>query len=262
MSSARRPSFSPLTAAAEAAAEAAEAAEGESSHLLSPSKNPTDVMMPAAADKDSHTGTDTTDTTDLIVKELNQLTLHEREQVYEDVHGVSAWADETPAFLAKSLAELATELTNLCANHNNSSSTDAYEQALHKSPSYVHNPKFLLMFLRADCWDAARAAIRVTKFFRFKLELFDPSLLTKDITLADLNDDDKAAIKSGRIQLLPTRDTGGRAVLVDLLVFHKQCVKPVNSMVCIFVMFGLFRIRFRMCISHCITSCSLHCSSK
>ena len=60
---------------------------------------------------------------------------------------------------------------------NDNYEVDAYAMAVSMDPNYVHDPKFLLMFLRADNYSIPKAIWRIKHHFRIKLELFGKELL-------------------------------------------------------------------------------------
>ena len=142
----------------------------------------------------------------LLARELNRLSMQEREQVLYEVHGVAEAIDEQPDFVNTSLSQLDTELDKI-------KEKAAYDQALLLDPRYVRNLNFLLQLLRANRFDAKEAAVRMVRHFQCKLELFGAEKLVKDIRLADLNSEDVACLESGFLQLLPMRDRAGRAIV-------------------------------------------------
>ena len=146
----------------------------------------------------------------LLAREMAGLQTSEREEVYHDLHGIGdAGAVETPGMVEKGLAKLDEELKLLTVEEKS-----AYEQARSMDCSYVENRKFRLAFLRADRFDATKAALRIVKHFQYKLELFGLSKLAKNIVQDDLEKGDMEAIYSGTTQILPFRDRAGRLVRV------------------------------------------------
>lgn len=144
----------------------------------------------------------------ILAKELNQLSLKEREELLYDIHGVLELPKEEPDFVANSLQDMDKEICGY--SHNDKS---AYELAQAQNYEYISSVKIRLKFLRADNFNPRLAAQRLINFFARKLHLFGPEYLTRDIRLDDLSDDDKKSIESGLVQLLPLRDRAGRAVI-------------------------------------------------
>ena len=145
----------------------------------------------------------------VIAEEMNSLSLQEREQVYEQIHGVDSQIEETEELIEKCMGELEKEIQAI-------PDKPAYDQAVRVNKDYVDDPKLRLAFLRAENFKAKEAAIRFVKFMDGKLEYFGPDCLTRRITISDLDEDTMAVIKSGCMQLLPDRDRAGRAVICDM----------------------------------------------
>jgi hypothetical protein len=162
-----------------------------------------------------------TDADALLAKELNQLTLEQRERVFDDVHGVAKIVEETPIYISERLVELDEEISR-------TKRRPAYERALFLSPKHVNDEKFRLMFLRAECFDALKAARRMVKYFEHKLELFGLEKLVKDISLDDLDQDDRATLDAGALHILPRKDSSGRTVMFTMPKLH-QYEQPVNQ---------------------------------
>ena len=160
----------------------------------------------------------------LLSDELKRLTLHEREKVTEDIHGISDVIEETNEFVQQSVEQFDAEIIKLRKRHARITTSNfavAYEKALFLNPRLVQQDiNFKLLFLRGDAFDAEKAASRMMLFFTTKLELFGLDKLTKQpITLDDLTDEDKECLYTGGIQPLPMKDRSGRRVI---MVFPKH----------------------------------------
>ena len=142
----------------------------------------------------------------MLARDMNRLSVEEREKVFEDVHGIARVLDEPPEFIEACLALLEKELTNI-------SNKVAYDLASSISKEYTSSKERKLMFLRAESFDPCNAASRMVRFFNEKYEMFGADKLTKDITLDDLDPDDIAALERGFFQVLPEKDRAGRKVL-------------------------------------------------
>ena len=151
----------------------------------------------------------------LIAAELNKLSIIERENVLQDIHGVSDIVNEEPEFVAGCLAELNTEVTMI-------KNKAAFLLAEAQNSEYVSNLDFRLMFLRAASFIPKDAAIRLVAFCEAKLELFGTEKLTKTILLSDMDKDDIGCLETGYSQLLPGRDRAGRALLTVLPMIHNE----------------------------------------
>ncbi|VEU35002.1 unnamed protein product [Pseudo-nitzschia multistriata] len=174
-----------------------------------------------------------------LTRELDQLPINHREHVGQDLYGLaeecipnidesllSEFEEAIVSLLEKSdskasssvpapsgtgggslpITDSVPELQSLVPYH-------AYRLALSMSPSYVKNPEFRLMFLRATEGDVKKAAKRLTRHFKTKLRLFGEDKLVRDIVLDDLSEDDMESLKSGGFQVLSKRDAAGRSVL-------------------------------------------------
>eukprot|EP00538_Stauroneis_constricta_P002208 CAMPEP_0119555002 /NCGR_PEP_ID=MMETSP1352-20130426/7332_1 /TAXON_ID=265584 /ORGANISM="Stauroneis constricta, Strain CCMP1120" /LENGTH=499 /DNA_ID=CAMNT_0007601687 /DNA_START=28 /DNA_END=1527 /DNA_ORIENTATION=- len=146
---------------------------------------------------------------DVIAKEMSALSIRDRQQVYEDVNGVTQPNEETTPFLTAKLDDMDISIKMIAKK-------DAYDMAFQKSPEYVSNPKFRLMFLRATHFNPKNAASRFVSFLERKLDVFGEELLTKDIKMTDLNAEALDFFQSGKAQILPLKDSAGRVVFCTL----------------------------------------------
>ena len=151
------------------------------------------------------------ETDSLIAQQLTKLSMKDREKVYYDLHGISEEIKETPTMIAAALVDLETELQAL-------QDKEAYEMAYNMNPEYVKQIKLRLKFLRAELFDAKKAALRMARHFQVKLDLFGSDKLSRDIQQVDLDSDATKALYSGYMQILPVRDRSGR--LISLTIPH------------------------------------------
>ena len=179
---------------------------------------------------ESHTGSEH-EMHAFLAGELNKMSLQERQKVFEELHGVCEQEkrviihqQETPEFVAEQIATLEEEIVNIHPK-------DAYKLAESINIDYVQDESFRLTFLRADLFNPVKAARRIVTFFECRLALFGPELLTRSITLLDLDKDDLSTLKSGYFQILPSRDTAGRAVLINVQGMFKRAYKRSINMV-------------------------------
>ena len=176
-----------------------------------------------------------------LTRELDQLPLNHREHVGQDLYGLAEecipevdarMLDELDLAIEALLGKAESKPTKFSprplSKRKSSASLPistsmpelkvavpyhAYKLALAMNPSYVKNPEFRLMFLRATEGDVKKAAKRLTRHFKTKLRLFGEEKLVRDIVLDDLGEDDMEALKSGGFQVLKKRDAAGRSVL-------------------------------------------------
>jgi hypothetical protein len=165
-----------------------------------------------------------------IARELNRLSIQEREEVLYEVHGVAELKNETPESIQTALIQMRTEIATYCdknkKHHHRRKdlSTAAYERVIANcySPSLVlpssafaDRDDFLVPFLRADRFDAKAAAERFLLYFDLKERIFGSRILHKEhVLLPDMDDDSILCLQSGGAQILPGRDLGGRPILV------------------------------------------------
>jgi hypothetical protein len=142
----------------------------------------------------------------VLANALIALSMEERTQVYEDVHGVSETINESAEFLSQKLAEFDLDISV--------KKTDIYNIAARQSKDYVENIDFRLMLLRSTLFDVPAATTRLMKFLAQKAIYFGEGKLSKEITLLDLSADDLHSLESGAFQILPERDRSGRVIIV------------------------------------------------
>mmetsp|Transcript_84380 Transcript_84380/g.243948 ORF Transcript_84380/g.243948 Transcript_84380/m.243948 type:complete len:132 (+) Transcript_84380:2-397(+) len=92
---------------------------------------------------------------------MNQMTAQERSQGYFDLHCVSnPPVEETPELISRALDEFDRELSTVNEDRY------ALDMALEMNPEYVRGQR--LKFLRADLFDAQKAAARLARHFEFR----------------------------------------------------------------------------------------------
>ena len=89
----------------------------------------------------------------------------------------------------------------------------AFDKAMFLCPSFVTDPKFVLMFLRAKEFDIKDTATLIVEHFKYKLELWGLSKLVKRITLQDLSPGELEGLQAGGNYILTSKDTAGRTVI-------------------------------------------------
>eukprot|EP00980_Cylindrotheca_fusiformis_P013806 scaffold3572_cov113-Cylindrotheca_fusiformis.AAC.2 len=141
----------------------------------------------------------------LVAKAISSLSLEERSQLLDDVHGVSKPIDEKPDFISSSLTAFGAAVE--------SSKTPLYEMALVQNASYVEDRSLRLMFLRSENFKVDAAVSRLMMFLKQKAFYFGEEKLTKEITLNDFSAEDMRSLESGAIQVLPKKDRSGRSVI-------------------------------------------------
>eukprot|EP00934_Nitzschia_sp_Nitz4_P000827 Nitzschia sp. Nitz4//scaffold83_size84149//32530//36503//NITZ4_005171-RA/size84149-processed-gene-0.73-mRNA-1//1//CDS//3329558938//827//frame0 len=144
----------------------------------------------------------------LLAKELERLSIKEREVILYDIHGVSDAKPEDPLVVEQKLLELDREL-NKCRHDN-----DAFKKAIVLNRPYAASSSFRLLFLRKERFDVQRAAQLITRHFEIKRKLFgDGDVLARPVYQSDLGEREIQSLQSGFVRLWPGRDSAGRAVI-------------------------------------------------
>eukprot|EP00526_Cylindrotheca_closterium_P010563 CAMPEP_0113632328 /NCGR_PEP_ID=MMETSP0017_2-20120614/16802_1 /TAXON_ID=2856 /ORGANISM="Cylindrotheca closterium" /LENGTH=396 /DNA_ID=CAMNT_0000542877 /DNA_START=56 /DNA_END=1243 /DNA_ORIENTATION=+ /assembly_acc=CAM_ASM_000147 len=144
----------------------------------------------------------------LLSEAMNTLTFEERQEQQEVLHGVDRDIGEEAIFIDKALRELDEHLI-LIRNGT------VYELAETMNAGYVGARAFRIIFLRGNRYDAKTSANQMLNFFEMKQQLFGNEKLVKDITIDDLDEDDREALKLG-IFRLAGRDTSNRQIMVGM----------------------------------------------
>ena len=138
----------------------------------------------------------------LLAKELNDLSLENRTEIMEEMHCVKCpTVEETPQSVASSIHALQKEIDALPAINR-----EAYEESLLMDSQYFLQPEVQLKFLRAEKFNAKRAAVRLTKNATILLKHFGPIALQRALRLSDLGKKEQELLRLGHDQILPSRD--------------------------------------------------------
>lgn len=173
-----------------------------------------------------------------LARDMLSLSMDERREALEDLHGVEQLKDEDEAEMQRKLEELEDELNRLRRDEvdlngnriDNVKDTSAYVLAEATDRGYVHDRKFRMMFLRATRYDPILAAEKMLSFFSMKKRLFGADKLCKKITISEcFSDDDLDSLRYGWVQLSPYKDARGRQ-LVFSNGTYKRFRTPENAM--------------------------------
>jgi hypothetical protein len=141
-------------------------------------------------------------------KERESTTEEEENVVSSDIFGVDAVIEETEELVIHSLAQFEEELAALPEKDK-----QGYSQALEECPLIVEQESAPIRFLRAEDYDAKRAAIRLTKYWDNRVELFGPDSAFLPMTLDGAMANDAQAFKAlGDGNYMLPYDKHGRAV--------------------------------------------------
>lgn len=167
-------------------------------------------------------GPDLIDAGKIVSKDMLKYDLHQRNAIYEEIHGVrSMCPEETPELLSETLFQLEKELDALPQRRKT-----AYVQSQEYPDTYVNKRDVRLRFLRAELFNATKAAARMAQFLDNTRDFFGPHTLQRPIRLSDFTRKELKVFHSGRIQLLPFRDRGGRRVIVGMPTQHHNSQNP------------------------------------
>mmetsp|Transcript_37840 Transcript_37840/g.91766 ORF Transcript_37840/g.91766 Transcript_37840/m.91766 type:complete len:571 (-) Transcript_37840:57-1769(-) len=158
---------------------------------------------------------------------MKELSVQERAAALEEVNCIVdnelETAMEVPAVLDQRLIEMDQHLQRI-------KSRSVYEVAESMNAEYVQSRKYRIMFLRGKRYNAKEAAEQMLEHFDSKLMLFGKDKLCKDITLDDMDEEDRLSIRKGGVQLLK-RDVGGRQICTNMrgAVTHKSIINELRT---------------------------------
>jgi hypothetical protein len=158
---------------------------------------------------------DYNNTNNMFSKALLNLTFNDRNQIEEEIHGVSCMSiDETtsPRLIEESLVQFDLELDLIPIENK-----IAYNKVVSiMQSSYLLSKETKLRFLRSELFDSQKSAVRYAKYIEVLLDIYGDYALQRPIRLQDLErrgSEELSFLKSGQYQLLPYRDRGGRRIL-------------------------------------------------
>lgn len=140
----------------------------------------------------------------------NGVSAVELEKGQFDVYGVAEIMEEDGEMVKAALNDMATEIDKLKAKYG-----AAYLMAENTNPGYVKDPKVRIAFLRASNFNGKDGALRMLQFCEAKLELWGPDRIAECITLSNMGPGPRGALENGHMQILPSKDLGGRRVIFN-----------------------------------------------
>ncbi|CAJ1932734.1 unnamed protein product [Cylindrotheca closterium] len=144
----------------------------------------------------------------MLSQAFNRLTFQERQEQQDLLHGVDGTLPEDKDFVEIALQELDNHLIRI--KHGS-----VYETAEKMDPKYAGSRAFRIMFLRGNRYDAKAAADQTLRFFAQKQKLFGTEKLVKEITIDDLDEDDRACLRTGCIQIAG-KDRSDRHIILQV----------------------------------------------
>ena len=162
---------------------------------------------------------------DLLTHEMDKLSFKDRNDIYEEIHGVACLSRaESPKLIEQSLSEMSIEIDRIKHKYV------AYLEATKCYNPYVHGMEIRLRFLRCDLFDVPKAADRMLKYLDLTQELYGDIALTRPIQLRDLGKQEMEMLRGGDAQPMPFRDRSGRRLMVAMNNFGLQY--PLEVRVC------------------------------
>ena len=155
----------------------------------------------------SYSISSSTDAEKLLQEEIMKLSLQERNDYQEEIHGVRIVAkEETPELLAKSLKELDATL-----NSKSAPPLTNFLKSQQRLPTYVNTEAFRLRFLRCALFDVSAAAQQINNYLGVASELFGEIAFQRPIRMSDFSKTELREFRKGRFQFLPYRDRAGKS---------------------------------------------------
>ena len=141
-------------------------------------------------------------------EEAASITDEEKKSIRIDVFGVDKSIEETEEVLERSLARFAEEIDAISDDNKK-----VYMVALQRCPNIVDQESPPIRFLRAENYDARNGAIRLTKYWESRLDLFGPERAFLPMTQSGAMKDDMDCfdVLLDENHMLP-HDNRGRAV--------------------------------------------------
>ena len=189
----------------------------------------------------------------LMAKELNQLSFRQRNEINEEIHGVSSLysVEETDELIDRSLENLRFEVEHnvpmhrkvayvrsqqiykrnlqlheqqqhqLClvssmpVNNSRNTNNNGTSSSLEKPNGYINDRDFLLLFLRRELFTIRKAALRLVNFMELVYELWGERALTEKLwrSQSNLSSIELDFFRKGIFQCLQGRDRAGRRIL-------------------------------------------------
>jgi hypothetical protein len=171
----------------------------------------------------------------VLAQEIHQLSVNEREQINEEIHGVLSLAvPETTEFIEQSLTAMENNIQTHVLAYRQLHTTVSCSVPLHRTEAapipahpvaaylraqelgcrYMQERSFRILFLRAARYDTAQAAKRFLGFLGILQDVWGDHALVKGpwTSLTDFSSEAMAMLRSGVCQVLPGRDRAGRRI--------------------------------------------------
>lgn len=147
------------------------------------------------------------ETEELLMSDFNKLPIDEQARALDDIYSAGSELRENPAVIDKLLTDFEKQVER--GNY------PIYQLAVEQDRSYVEDPGFRLMFLRANLHDVNKAVSQMISFLRQKAKYFGADKVTSDITLNDLSPDEVKLMLSGIYHIQDETDRHGRVIFMS-----------------------------------------------
>ncbi|CAJ1932621.1 unnamed protein product [Cylindrotheca closterium] len=147
----------------------------------------------------------------ILAQGMQHLSFDELQREQEDLHGVGEMIDKENHQETISLLQRFDDQLQRRKKHT------VYESAeVMMNRDHVTSSELRLQFLHANRWNPETAADQFLSFLEMKKQLFGMDKVVKDLTLNDLDEDDKENLLGGSLQILPCTDRSGRRIILEL----------------------------------------------
>lgn len=143
-----------------------------------------------------------------LAREMNAMTFEERQEMEEEIHGVSDTISETPELLDTKIAEM----KECIGKVPNGETRAAWDRAVFLRPALALDRDHFIMFLRAKRYLPMEAATLLLGFYSLKRELYRDDLLIHRICWTDLTEEEQEMVRAGIYRIIPNRERVGRGI--------------------------------------------------
>mmetsp|Transcript_3474 Transcript_3474/g.9194 ORF Transcript_3474/g.9194 Transcript_3474/m.9194 type:complete len:568 (-) Transcript_3474:885-2588(-) len=210
-------------------------------------------------------------------REISALSLREREDLYEDIHGVRRPVQETEDFRQEHLQRLEMELTvglydSKCKyelSAKNRAIKATYVMTSFLAPRITSDVDLRLAMLRVSQWDVQDAAIKIMKYFHMKERLFGREVCLRPIVFSDLQEDAQESINNGSLCTHDEEGFSARPMFTDVTarwrlrtsqslaqamfymthIFSRTIRAQQNGVVCVIYTLGTEMAHFRKALA-------------
>lgn len=135
-----------------------------------------------------------------LARDMNALTVEQREVLAEEIHGVSDVPTETPSLVQQKIQDMHEAMKNI---PKSTAYRDAWDRAVYLRPSLATDVDHLLMFLRTRRYDPFDAANWMLKYYDSKRQLWGDGVVPNKLTWDDLTEEEQAYVRKGVFLSIP-----------------------------------------------------------